>query len=136
MVLHQHGDDLDALLHRGGQLGGHHQVRAVADHHEDVAVRAGQPDAEPAGDLIAHAGVAVLDVVALRVAGPPELVQVSRHRAGRTHHDVAGIGQLVDQADHLVLGEQPVGAGFGVSGSRRAARSRPRRRSARRILAA
>ena len=41
VVLHQHDDDLDALLHGGDQFGGHHQVRAVADHDEHVAVRVG-----------------------------------------------------------------------------------------------
>ena len=46
-------------------------------------------DAEAAGDLVAHAGVAVLDVVALGVAGAPQLVQVAGHRAGRADHDVA-----------------------------------------------
>ena len=39
MILHQHDDDLDALLDRGDQLGRHHQVRAVANHDEDIAVR-------------------------------------------------------------------------------------------------
>ena len=56
--------------------------------HEDVAVGTGQSDAEAAGDLVTHAGVAVLDVVALRVPGPPQLVQVTGHRAGRADHDV------------------------------------------------
>ena len=91
MVLHQHDDDLDALLHGGHQLGGHHQVGAVADHDEHVAVSSAISHAEAAGDLVAHAGVAVLDVVALGIPGPPELVQVTGHRAGRAHHDVARV---------------------------------------------
>ena len=123
VVLHQHHDDLEALLDRGDQLGRHHQVGPVADHDEHVAVRAGQPDAEPAGDLVAHAGVAVLDVVALRVPDLPQLVQVTGHRAGGAHDDVARVGEVVDQAEHLALGEQPL---------RRLAprRGTPRRRSA------
>ena len=75
VVLHQHHDELDALLHGGDQLAGHHQVRPVADQDEHLAVRRvparalvqGHLHAQPAGDLVAHAGVAVLDVVALRV---------------------------------------------------------------------
>ena len=78
--------------HGGDELLGHHQVRAVADHHEHLAVRRGQLDPEPAGDLVAHAGVAVLDVVALRVAGPPQLVQVAGQRAGGADDDVARAG--------------------------------------------
>ena len=108
MVLHQHDDELDALLDRGHQLLGHHQVRAVADHDEDVPVRVRGVEhrhrrAQPPGDLVAHAGVAVLDVVALRVPGAPQLVQVARHRAGGADDDVPGRGDLVDHADHLGL---------------------------------
>ena len=40
---------------------------AVADHHEHLALGIGQLDPEAAGDLVAHARVAVLDVVALGV---------------------------------------------------------------------
>ena len=38
VVLHEHDDQLDALLDGGDELLRHHQVRAVADHDEDVAV--------------------------------------------------------------------------------------------------
>ncbi len=106
MVLHQDDDDLQVLLDGGDQLLRHHQVGAVADHDEDVPVGAGHLDAEPAGDLVAHAGVAVLDVVPLRVAGAPQLVQVAGHRPGRAHHDVPRAGELVDRPDHLGLGGQ------------------------------
>ena len=91
-VVDQHDDQLHALRDRGDDLRRHHQERAVADHDVDVAVLAGrigrELHAETAGDLVAHAGEAVLDVVALGVAGPPELVQVSRHGAGGADHDV------------------------------------------------
>ena len=65
---------------RGDELAGQHQVRAVADEHEDVALGRGELDAHAARDLVAHARVAVLDVVALAVgvARAPELVQVAR----------------------------------------------------------
>ena len=120
VVLHQHQDDLDALLHRGDQFGGHHQVGAVADHDEHVAVRAGHPDADAAGDLVSHARVAVFDVIALAVAGAPQLVQVAGHRAGRAHDHVARIGQRVGQPDDLALVQgaavvlDAVGRGDGV----------------------
>ena len=108
VVLDEHHDDLDPLLDGGHQLGRHHQVGAVADHHEHVAVRARHPYAESAGDLVAHAGVAVLDVVAHRVAHLPELVQVAGHRAGRADHHVPRVGEVVDETEHLALREPAV----------------------------
>src|SRR6266516_4429440 len=86
VVLYQHHDQLDPLLYRGHQLLRHHQVGAVADEHEHVPVRRGQLHPEATGDLVTHAGVAVLDVVALRIPGAPQLVQIAGHRAGRAHH--------------------------------------------------
>ena len=46
--------------------------------------------AEAAGDLVAHAGKAVFEVVAAGRAGLPELVQLARQAARRADHDVAG----------------------------------------------
>ena len=66
----------------------------------------GQLDAQSAGDLVAHARVAVLDVVALRVPRAPELVQVARHRAGGADDDVRRSRRVVDGADHLALSGQ------------------------------
>ena len=106
VVLHEHDHELDPLGHRGRQLARQHQVRAVADHHEHLALGRGELDAHPARDLVAHARVAVLDVVALRVARPPQLVQVARHRAGRAHHHAGLAGGVVDRADHLGLARQ------------------------------
>ena len=96
--------ELHVLLDGGDDLLGHHQERAVADHHVDLAVGRGELDPEAAGDLVAHARVAVLDVVALRVARAPQLVQVAGHRAGGADDDVARPGDAVDDADHLALG--------------------------------
>ena len=79
---------LIALLDRGDDLRRHHQVRAVADHHVDLARRIGHLDAEAPGDLVAHARVAVLEVVAVGLARAPELVQVAGQAAGGADHDV------------------------------------------------
>ena len=113
VVLHEHDDDLHPFLHRHDQLGRHHQVAAVADHREHVAAVVGEGHPEGAGDLVAHAGVAVLHVVALAVAHPPELVQVTGHRAGRAQHHVTWVAELVDGADHGGLGQQPRGQPVG-----------------------
>ena len=68
---------------------------------EERMFRDGQLHPEPARHLVAHAGVAVLHVVALRVAGPPQLVQVAGQRAGRADDDVPRPGHVVDHADHF-----------------------------------
>jgi hypothetical protein len=47
VVLHQDDDELDALGDRGDDLLRHHQVRAVADQREHLAVGGGHLDAEP-----------------------------------------------------------------------------------------
>ena len=118
VVLHEDDDHLDPLLHGGDELGRHHQVAAVADHGEDVPALVGEADADRGGDLVAHAGVPVLDVVGLAVAHPPQLVQVARHGAGGAEHDVARVGELVDRSQHLALRQQALGQGVGHLGRR------------------
>ena len=107
VVLDEDDRQLDALRDGGDELLGHHQIGAVADHHEHLALGRGHLDAEPAGDLVAHAREAVLDVVALRVARAPQLVQVAGHatRPRRPRRRV-GSDDAVDGADHLALGGQ------------------------------
>ena len=117
MVLDQHHHELEPLGHGRDELGVHHQVGAVPDHDDDVARVLRRPgplglghggplDPEPAGDLVAHAGERVLDVVAEGVLDPPHLVQVTGQRARRAHDDVAVVHGLVDGPDDLVLAGQ------------------------------
>ena len=63
--------------HRRRDLGVEHQVAAVADHHDDFAVGPRHLDAEAAGDLVAHARVAVFHVIAAGHRRAPELVQLA-----------------------------------------------------------
>ena len=88
MILHEYHDDLDAFLDGCHELGAHHQIRAVADHDEDiaivVAIHLGRVenrhfDAKATGNLIPHAGKPVFDVITLAVTCPPQLVQVTGH---------------------------------------------------------
>ena len=80
----EHDDiELDAHHDGGGDLGIHHEIAAVAHQHDDPPVGEGELHPEPAGDLIAHAGIAVFQVIALGRAGAPELVQLARQAAGR-----------------------------------------------------
>src|SRR5690348_18489875 len=61
----EHDDQLDPFLDRGDDLGAEHQVGPVADHGKDLAVGRGYLHAKRTSDLVAHARVAVLDVVLL-----------------------------------------------------------------------
>ena len=132
VVLDQDDDELDALGDRRRQLAREHQVGAVADHHEHLAVRRRELGAHPARDLVAHARVAVLDVVALAVGigRPPQLVQVAGHRAGGADDHVALAGRLVDGADHLGLARQRAVAGGVEARDLLVPRRSPRRRRA------
>ena len=102
MVVDEHDHERDPLGDRGHQLAGEHQVGAVADEHEHLALGRGELDPDPAGDLVAHARVAVLDVVALAVgvAGAPQLVEVAGGRAGGADDHARLAGGVVDGADH------------------------------------
>src|SRR6516225_8854770 len=106
LVLHQDDVQLDVFGDRGHDLLRHHQVGPVADEHEDLAVRGGHLGPQAAGDLVAHARVAVLDVVLLRVPGPPQHLQVAGHAAGRLHDHVPLVHELVERAEDLGLGRQ------------------------------
>ena len=68
VVEHDDGE-LHAEHDRGRDLGVHHQVRAVADHDDHLALGPRHLDAEAAGDLVAHAGIAVFEVVAAGLGG-------------------------------------------------------------------
>ena len=70
-IVEHDDDELLAQHHRGRDLRVHHQIGAVADRHDDLAVGQGHLDADRAGDLVAHAGIAVFDVIAERRAGSP-----------------------------------------------------------------
>ncbi len=107
MVLHEDDDELDALGHGGDELGVEHQVRAVADHDDDLAlVAVGKEPAlgpQAAGDLVSHARERVFDVVAERVAHTPQLVQIAREGSGGLHDDVGRVEGRLHGPDDLGL---------------------------------
>ena len=103
LVVHQHDDDLDALLYGGDNLRRHHQVGAIADEDVDLAGGVGHLGAQAAGNLVAHAGVAVLHVVAVRCACAPQLVQVAGMAASGRENDIARTGGIPYRADDRAL---------------------------------
>ena len=74
-------------------------------------VRIRHLDAEAAGDLVAHARIAVFHVVAERRRRLPVLVQFARKPARCAHHHVARRGVALNRADDLRVGGQ-----FGIGG--------------------
>ena len=105
MVVEHNDRERDGLLNGGDDLLRHHQVRPVADQHVHAAVGRRHFHAEAPGDLISHAGVAVLEVIALRIARAPQLVQIAGKTAGRAHDDVGRCECFLKSADHLRLRE-------------------------------
>ncbi len=105
MIVEQHDVELEPFLNGRHDLGVHHEVGAIADHHVHLAIRRSHLHAQSARDLVAHAGIAVLQVIALGVARPPELVQVTGQAPRGAHDDVAGLRKGVDDPDDLGLGE-------------------------------
>ncbi len=87
-----------------------HEVRAVADHDDGLPIVSGgvdrAPDAEAAGDLVAHARERVFDVVAERITRAPELLQITGQGAGGLNDDVARACGSVDRTDDLGLTRQ------------------------------
>ena len=125
VVVDQQDRDLQTLLDGGHDLLAGQQEGAVADEAEDVAAGVGHLGADRPADLVAHAGVAVLQVVGLGIRRPPEPVQVARHRTGGVDHDVVVAGDGVHDPDRFGLGQA-----WGHSAPRRS--GPPRRATGRR----
>ena len=116
-VVEQHDGQLQPQHDRRGDLGIQHQVGAVAHHDDDLLVGPRHLDAQPAGDLVAHAGIAIFGMVGAGVAGLPELVQLARQAAGgmQQRSTLAAHGAL-HRADHLGIGRQRGVGGGGDPG--------------------
>ena len=66
----------------------------------------GELHAERSGDLIAHAGIAIFEMVAVAGPGAPQLVQLAGKAAGRSDDDGVIRGGSPNRADHLGVGWQ------------------------------
>ena len=75
MVLDKYDNHLDAFGNCGNQLRVEHQVGAVTNHDDYVAVIAHRIEAtlsaDTTGDFIAHAGEGIFHVVAKRITHAP-----------------------------------------------------------------
>ncbi len=103
-VVEHDDDELQAEHHRRRDLAIHHQIAAVADHHDHLALGPRKLGAESARDFVTHARVAVFDVIRARTARAPELVQLGGQRAGGAHDDIVVRGmrdRALHGADHV-----------------------------------
>lgn len=87
-------------------LGIHHQVRRIADHHVHFTGRVGHFRAQAARNFVPHTGIAIFHVVALGVTRAPQFVQIARQAARCTQHHVLRAAEGVDCTDHLALAQQ------------------------------
>ena len=92
VVVENDDDQFVPQHHRCRDLGIEHEIAAVTDDDDDFPIGMRHFHAETAGDLVAHARVAVLHVVAAGSRGAPQLVQLRWERARSADHDVGGRG--------------------------------------------
>src|SRR5688572_24164333 len=76
-VVAEHDEQRMTARNRGRNLGIHHEVTAIPDQDGDRAAGFGHLYAEAAGNLVPHAGVTVLEVIAARLGAAPQLVQLA-----------------------------------------------------------
>ena len=79
--------------------------------HDDLAVGLRHLHAEAAGDLIAHAGEAVFEMVGGGRARLPELVQFAGQAARAQQQRNVAAECALHRADHLRVGGQRIGRG-------------------------
>src|SRR5690606_11363818 len=105
--------------HDDGELSAHHDTRrnlrvqhhvaAVPEHDDDVGVGPGDLDAEPAGDLVAHGRIAVVEVVAAGEGRRPVLVEFARQASRGADEDGVGPRAAHRADDFHVRGELDIG---------------------------
>ena len=103
MVVQQHNVEFVAFLHCGDDFLRHHQVGAISNEDIDFAIRIGHLHAQSTGDLITHAGVAILHVISARLPGSPKFVKFSGQTARGADHNVGRLQEVVQDADQLGL---------------------------------
>ena len=114
-VVAQHDDHLVPRQHRRVEVAVEHQVRAVADEHDRVAVGlqfgTRHRRSPPAGQLVAHAGEPVLTIERRDAERPPAVVQLAGKPTRCGEGVIALRGPRPDRPDDLGVRRQP-GTGF------------------------
>src|SRR6266852_4041114 len=106
VIVEQHNVEFHFFLERRDDLLRHHEIRAISDQDIDFTARVCHFHAHSAGDLVAHAGISVLKVVALGIARAPQLVKISREAARGTHNHIFRSQSRVEQSNNLALAER------------------------------
>src|SRR5688572_17249288 len=105
-VVAEHDEQRMTACNRGRDLGIHHEVTAVPDQDRDYAVGVRHLYAESARNLVPHAGVTVLEVIAARLGTAPQLVQLAGEPARGADDRRALAERAVDGAQHLRVRRQ------------------------------
>src|SRR5690606_28692406 len=100
-VVEQYDRELEAERNGGCDLRVHHQIAAITHHHDYVAFRARELHAYAASDLVAHARVAVFEVIGVAMLRSPKLVQFAGQTACRAHHCAIFSDRAIHRAEHL-----------------------------------
>ena len=108
-VIEQHYVDLVAHLNRGDQLRVQHVEGTVAAHSVNFLIRASDLSAQSGSNLVTHAGVTVLHVVGVLLAGTPQTLHVARQRACCSTYDSVVIDHVVDGAQNGGLAQLAAG---------------------------
>jgi hypothetical protein len=136
-VVEEEDDQLFLCENRGIDVGVHQEIAAVTDEDDGITVgfRLGLCDARApaAGDLIAHAGKAKLDIDRADAEGAPVGGDLGRQAACGGDDTVARVAQRVHHADGLSVGVGAVAGGrvggdVGIPGGVRFAPLPPSRR--------
>ena len=104
-------DELVPRQHRAVEVAVHHQVRAVADQGDHLAVGHGHLRSPGPRDLIPHAGVAVLAVERMDALRAPPADQLAGESPRGGDHVGGRTGGPVDRSDDLRVGREVVGIG-------------------------
>src|SRR5579862_3950009 len=106
-IVEQHDDQLHSEAHRARHLAVQHEIRPIAHHHDHFALGMRELDAECTRDLVAHAGVAILEVIAAHLLGLPVPMELAGQATGGSDDDVGGLRRALYRADDLRIGGQP-----------------------------
>src|SRR5260221_11247698 len=112
VIIYQHDGQPNAFSHRGHNLRVHHEIGAVTNHHHDLTVWVGQLGSQTSGDLVAHTGIAIFQMIGFGTFRPPKPQQLSGQSPGRAHNGRFSSKGFIDQPDHRSFGQLARRTGF------------------------
>src|SRR4029077_10480562 len=112
VIIYQHDGQPNAFSDRGHNLRVHHEIGAVTNHHHDLTVWVGQLGSQTSGDLVAHTGIAIFQMIGFGIFRPPKPQQLSGQSPGCAHNGSFSSKGFIDQPDHRSFGQLAWSIGF------------------------